>query len=89
MPRFTLDPDATLDFSFDWRDWLQTGETITSQAVTVTAGATKQSSSQAGGIVTVWLTGGVAGSDVIVTCHIVTSANRQDDRSLTVSVRKR
>lgn len=86
---YMLDPNANLDFSFDWTAWLATNETITAQTVTATPGATVNTVSQTAGIVTYWLTAGNNGSTVTVTCHITTSAGRQDDRSVSVVVRQR
>ena len=54
---FLKDPDATLDYAFDWSGWLQSGETISSYAITVDSGITKESDSQSSGVVTVWLSG--------------------------------
>jgi hypothetical protein len=94
------DPDAKLDYKFDWAaltngtgtsDWLASGETISTKSVTVTSGITKDSDSLADSntSVLVWLSGGTAGSDYEVTCHITTSDSRQDDRTLYVKVRER
>lgn len=90
VARFAKDPQARLDYAFDWSDWLEVAETISSYTVTVASGdVTKVSDQQASGIVTVWLTGGTAGTQARVTCHITTSANRQDDRSITLDIRER
>jgi hypothetical protein len=49
---FTKDPDAVLDYKFDWAaetngsgpsDWLASNETISSYVVTAAAGLTKDS----------------------------------------------
>lgn len=91
---FTLDPDARLDFKFPWatQGWLETGETIVSFTVTADDEDLLTVESAAvddAGDVVVWLTGGTDGADVAVTCHIVTSAGRADDRTLTVRIRER
>jgi len=80
------DPDAVLDYAFDWEteSWLETGETISSHVITVPAGITKDSDSEADGIVTVWLSGGTAGEDYVITCKITTSAGRTDKRSFVI-----
>lgn len=83
---YVLDPQARLDFAFDWTEWLAAGETITAFTTTADTGVTVDSSSQTGGLVTVWLTDGVLGSTARVTCHVTTSAGRADDRSITVRV---
>jgi hypothetical protein len=94
------DPQAVLDYAFDWAgltngttgaisDWLASGETISSHVVTVSTGITKDSDSEASGKVTVWLSGGTAGTTYTVACKIVTSAGRTDERSMTVQVANR
>lgn len=83
------DPGAELDYSMDWTAWLQAGETIMSSTWTVSAGMTKVSESSGASTTTVWLSGGVAGREYMVTNEIVTSAGRRDDRSFRLSVEKR
>jgi hypothetical protein len=78
------DPDAILDYVFDWTDWLEVGETISSQTITVAAGLTKDSDSESSGIVTIWLSGGTADTDYIVACKIVTNLSRTDERSISI-----
>lgn len=82
---FLLDPDAVLDFAISWVDWLAAGETITAFTCTPSSGVQVNSATQAGGIVTVWLSHGVPGT-ATVTCHITTSAGRQDDRTLSLRI---
>lgn len=86
MKPFLKDPDAVLDFGYDWKtkNWLGDSETITSHTIIPDAGITVDNSSESNGIVTVWLSGGTAGIDYIVTCRIVTSEGRTDDRSLLI-----
>ena len=82
--RFLKDPDAVLDFAFDWSSWLQSGETISSYSITAETGITVDSDSQASGVVTVWLSGGTAGTEYTVACKIETSSSRTDERSMTI-----
>jgi len=83
---FEKDPDAVLDYSFDWSDWLCDSETISSTVITVASGLTKDSDSESDGIVTIWLSGGTAGTSYTVACKIVTSSSRTDERSITIMV---
>ena len=94
------DPDAVLDYVFDWApltnergrsDWLASGETISTRTIVAAAGITVDSSSitEAGKSVTVWLSGGTAGVNYGVTCRVTTSQSRTDDRTMTVMVRER
>jgi len=86
---FTKDPDAVLDYAFNWSSWLADSETISSHTVTPASGLTLDSSSESDGQVTAWLSGGATGKDYEVTCNIVTNAGREDDRSITIQVRER
>jgi len=86
---FIKDPDAVLDYAFDWNTWLASGETISSHVVTVPTGLTKDSDSESGGIVTVWLSGGTAGTSYNVACKIETSDSRTEERSITILVQER
>lgn len=88
------DPDAKLDFGFNWKDpdgpeWLEDDETITSYIVTVPAGITKVIDSEADGIVTVWLSGGTVGTWYNVACKITTSKGRIEERTIQIEVQER
>ena len=89
MALYKKDPDAVLDFAFDWSSWLAESETINTYTVTVESGLTKDSDSQADGKVTVWLSGGTAGNWYTVACRIVTSAGRTDERTMRIRVEDR
>ena len=94
------DPDATLDYKFDWKastngtgssDWLASGETISSHTIDADTGITVDSSSQTdtNTSVTVWLSGGTAGTEYLVRCEIVTSASRTDERTIKIKCEER
>jgi len=100
MKTFTKDPQAVLDYKFDWAaltngtgtsDWLQASETITSYAITADTGLTVDSSSitDAGTSVTVWLSSGSEGNSYMVSCTITTSQGRTDERSIVIDVEQR
>lgn len=93
---FTKDPSALLDYVFDWSAWLGSGETIASTVITVPTGLTLDlTAPHTSGYtatttaVTVWLSGGTAGSYYSPACKITTSAGRVDERSITVQVQDR
>ena len=97
---FIKDPDAVLDYKFDWKadtngngtsDWLQSGETLSSHTIDADSGITVDSSalSDTNTSVTVWLSGGTAGTDYAVRCEVVTSASRTDERTMMIAVRER
>jgi len=83
---FEKDPDAVLDYAFDWSDWLGSGETIETVTITVSSGITKDSDTESDGVVIIWLSGGTAGTSYTVACKIVTSSSRTDERSITIMV---
>jgi hypothetical protein len=92
MPsHFTKDPSAVLDYKFDWSSWLATSETISSHTVTAGTGLTVASSAltDVNTSVTAWLSGGTAETEYTVTCRVVTSQSRTDERSITIRVQDR
>lgn len=82
------DPDATLDYSQDWSDWLtDVSDTITGTPVwTVGAGLTKVSQSNTTTTATAFISGGVAGSKEPVACKITTSGGRTDERTVYLKI---
>ena len=97
MTIFYKDPDAVLDYSFDWSDWLDDGvsEAISSHTIEIVSDEetspdlTKDSDSESSGVVTVWLSGGTAGVSYSVRCEIETDASRTDERTMLVKVQER
>lgn len=92
------DPDAILDYGWNLRtpggEWLAADETITSFAVVaspagLTVAPAGHPNTESNGVITYWLAGGVAGQSYNVTCHVVTSAGREDDRTTRVDVFER
>lgn len=89
MLTVTHDPQAKLDYGWDWSDWLTGGDTITTATITATptgATITDKVISVDGGSVTCMV---VTTASCRLTCHITTVQGRQDDRSITLSVRDR
>lgn len=84
--RYIKDPDAVLDYGFDWSDWLATDETISSATWTVPDGITEDSTERSTTATKVWLSGGTVGSEYTVACKVVTSDGRTDERSFVVEV---
>lgn len=82
------DPSAILDYTFDWAKWLAAGETISTSTWTV-SNVTKDSDSNTTTTATVWLSGGIAGTSGSAVNRIVTSAGRQDERTLMITVTDR
>lgn len=89
MPAVQMkDPDAIVDYTIDWTDWLA-GDTIQTSTWTAPAGITVSSESETTTKATVFLSGGTAGKVYLVTNRIVTAAGRTEERSLTVRVEAR
>ncbi|MFH8596656.1 phage fiber-tail adaptor protein [Streptomyces rimosus] len=87
---WTKGPDATLDWRWDWTDWLADGETITAPTMTVSAGLVHTSDSHSPTSATAWLSCGTPGTPYLVANPIVTSAaGRTDERSVTIRVTNR
>ena len=84
------DPNAILDYTFDWSEWLDAiTDTIASQSIVAETGITNDSSSISGKTVIAWISGGTAGNTYRVTCRIVTAGGRTDDRSIFIKVKER
>ena len=94
MPEFKKtfsqkDPQSVLDYKFDWTEWLGT-DTILSYTLTSSDAAFQiASDSKTSTIVTAWLQGGVAGQTYEITCRIVTTAGRTDDRTAIFPINNR
>lgn len=91
MSTYIKDPDATLDYTFDWSSWLEDGETISTQTVTTPAGITEDSVAASTSAVTVWLSGGTAGTTYSIACKITTdnSPQRIDERTIKIQIKDR
>jgi hypothetical protein len=87
--QYLKDPSAVLDWAFDWTGWLATGETIVDHTITADTGLEVDSSTENGGKVIVWLSGGTAGQNYKVACKITTSAGRTDERTIWIKVVER
>ena len=88
---FPKDPQAILDYTFDWSYWLAEGETIDSYILTVPAGVTLDSEQFTATTVTAWISGGTDGVSYTVACKIVTdnATPRTDERSIILIVSNR
>lgn len=83
---FTKDPDAVLDYVWDWSAWLD-DDVIDDFEVLPADGITVQSSSATDTAVTVWLADGELNATYAVTCRIFTLGGRTDDRTSRFRVR--
>ena len=88
MADFIKDPNAVLDYGFDWSDWLGNAETIVTSTWINPDGITVVTSSNSSEATVVWVSGGTAGKSYRLTNRIVTnnSPARTDDRTLLIEV---
>ena len=90
---YSKDPDATLDYGFDWDDdddpYLESGETLVDVTWTVPAGITKDSDELGETLTKIWLSGGTAGATYTIGCKVETTDGRIDERSFDVIVENR
>ncbi len=89
MSTFVKDPEAVLDYGFDWSDWLADGEVISASTWTIPTGLTKVSDSFDDNETVAWLSGGTVEEVYTIVNHIVTSDGREDDRSHVIKMRNR
>ena len=81
------DPNAILDYSIDWSDWLDTDE-ISTSTWTVPAGITKTDESNTTTIATIWLSGGTAGTTYSLLNRITTTGGRTADQTFKIYMKE-
>ena len=89
---FIKDPDAELDYTRTWADWLTTvSDTIETSTWIVPAGLEIGTGGDTHDdtTATIWLKGGTVGETYPVTNRIVTVGGRTDDRTFTITIRNR
>lgn len=90
------DPNAVLDYTFDWTDWLDDiPDTILSAAVVIDSqaeggDATVNSISIVGlKAVVAWVQGGTVNTKVALRCRITTNGARIEDRTVYLNIKER
>lgn len=76
------DKDAFLDYSLDWSDWLEDGDTIVTSNWSADSALTLNSSSVSGGLTSVWIQGGVVNTWYAVTNTVTSDQGRHDQRTI-------
>lgn len=89
MSMFIHDPDAELDYTFDWAEWLGASETITSATITASTGLTVESTNTAPQAVTAWVSTNDTTGRRSLACRITTTAGRIDERTIQINVEER
>jgi len=82
---FKKDPNAILDFTVDWTDWLAS-DTIVTGTWIIPSGITEVSRSNTTKISTVFVSGGTLGLTYSLINRINTSGGRTDDRTIFILV---
>ncbi len=88
MTTFIKDPDATLDYTIDWKKFLGT-DTISSVTWVVPTGLTQVVVSNTTTTATIWLSGGTLNASYEVTNRMTSAAGRIDDRTFVITVREK
>jgi len=83
------DPQANLDYGFDWSDYLVIGETLSDSVWTVPSGLIEGSKQLAADSTKIWISGGTVGETYTIANKITTSAGRVDERSFDIVVENR
>ncbi|MFJ8929210.1 hypothetical protein ACIRLA_21795 [Streptomyces sp. NPDC102364] len=88
IPTFVQDPEARLDYTWDWAPWLaRNDDTISSATVFVPDGLTADGAPLVDeAVVTQKMSGGTLGSSYKVTCQITTDGGRIDERSMYITI---
>jgi hypothetical protein len=89
---FIKDPEAVLDYEWNWANWLQEGEIISTAAVVV-AGVSPElvcdDFEHMDNTVTCWLSGGSEGAGYAVVCTVTTNQDRTEERTIYIVVQNR
>ena len=81
------DPLAIRDYQLDWSTYLAGADTISSASWSVSpSGPTIVTSSNTTTTTTARVSGGTAGTEYTLTCHVVLASGQEDDRSITIQI---
>jgi hypothetical protein len=84
------DPNATLDYPFDWSEWLDAiSDTINAVVWTLDPTLSLVSSSFTAVTATPFISGGTVGTTVSVACKITTVGGRTDERTIWLKIVQR
>ena len=87
---FKKDPNAVLDYTFDWGPYLTPlADSIVSVVWLPEEGLTVSSMAHTATTATAFVSGGVLDSTQNVTCRITTLGGRTDDRSISLKITNR
>lgn len=88
FPTFIKDPDATLDYTRDWTDWLAASgaDAIVSSEWITPAGIVVEAQSNTENTATIWVSGGTLGQRYQLVNRITTNGGRIDDRTIVIKI---
>jgi hypothetical protein len=86
---YSKDPGEKLKYTFDWVDWLSSGETISTSSWTVPSGLTKVAEVNTTTTSTVTLDGGTLGTTYRCKLTITTNQGQIAVRSVDIRVEER
>ena len=89
LPTILKDPNAVLDYTWDFTRWIPPGDVIVEAVPTATGGLTTSTVTITSPKVVVWVSGGNVDTTASVTLHITTQQGRVDDRTLYFDIRNR
>ena len=75
MITYIKDPESVLDYGFDWSDWLDTDDTVSTSTWKVPTGITEDSDTNTTTTTMIWLSGGTVGSQYKITNRITDEYN--------------
>lgn len=84
------DPDEVLDYQHDWSPRLD-GDTVngTPECIVEEGDVVVDSTSEAGGVQTVWLSGGTGGTSCKLTIRVTTVGGRTYDEGIKLKIKER
>lgn len=98
IPKIVHDPNAVLDYEWDWSKWLAEGEIITNATCSITTAIEPgeitvnpagHSTDHTDTTVTCWVGGGRVGRIYRLVAHTTTDAGRVDDRTILLECKER
>lgn len=77
------DPDAVLDYAWDWSDFVaDIDDTVSNAVFSASGGLTVTALGLAGGVASARVSGGQVGDDAAVTCRITTAGGQIEDSTV-------
>lgn len=83
---FEKSPASVLDYSFDWSEWLEAGQTIATSSWSYDPGLTIESDTNTTTKATAFISGGTEGNSYFVSNTVVTNDGLTVKRSFIIKV---